>query len=55
MRVYSLLPVAVLLAATPLALRAQLPVPAQAQTATPSTVIPLDRVVAIVGDVPITQ
>ena len=50
---------AVLLAAAPppLALSAQqpVPVPAQARTTVATTVIPLDRVVAIVGDVPITQ
>ena len=60
MRAHSLLPVAALLVAAPILplhpLGAQqVAVPAQAQTSLASSVIPLDRVVAIVGDVPITQ
>jgi peptidyl-prolyl cis-trans isomerase SurA len=56
MRLQPLVSVAVLLAAAPFAAPAQqIPVPAPAQATTATTVIPLDRVVAIVGDVPITQ
>jgi peptidyl-prolyl cis-trans isomerase SurA len=56
MRLQHLLSAAVLLIAAPLALRAQqVPVPAQSRTTAAVTVIPLDQVVAIVGDVPITQ
>ena len=48
--------VAALVAALPLAASAQqLPVPASAQTTAAITVIPLDRVVAVGGEVPITQ
>ena len=54
MRLPHLLSAAVLVAAIPLASSAQVPVPANSQTGT-ATVIPLDRVVAVVGDVPITQ
>jgi len=47
---------AVVAAALPLAASAQqVPVPANSQTTAAVTVIPLDRVVAVVGDVPITQ
>jgi peptidyl-prolyl cis-trans isomerase SurA len=56
MRLPLLASVAAFLAALPLAATAQqVPVPANTPTSAVSTVIPLDRVVAIVGDVPITQ
>ena len=45
---------ALLAAATPVAVRAQQPAP-QAQASTATQAIPLDRVVAVVGDVVITQ
>jgi peptidyl-prolyl cis-trans isomerase SurA len=54
MRLPHLLSAAALVAALPLASSAQVPAPANSQT-TSVTVIPLDRVVAVVGDVPITQ
>jgi peptidyl-prolyl cis-trans isomerase SurA len=51
------LPAAVLLAAAPVALHAQQPTPASplAQPSTTTQSIPLDRVVAVIGDVVITQ
>jgi peptidyl-prolyl cis-trans isomerase SurA len=51
------LPAAVLLAAAPVALQAQQPTPAAplAQPSTTTQSIPLDRVVAVIGDVVITQ
>jgi peptidyl-prolyl cis-trans isomerase SurA len=54
MRLPHLLSAAALVAALPFVSPAQVPVPANSQTGT-ATVIPLDRVVAVVGDVPITQ
>jgi len=56
MRHSILVSAAAVLAALPLAASAQqVSVPANSQTTAPTTVIPLDRVVAVVGDVPITQ
>jgi peptidyl-prolyl cis-trans isomerase SurA len=47
---------AAMVAALPLAASAQqVPVPANTQTTAATSVIPLDRIVAIVGDVPITE
>ena len=46
---------AALLAAAPAAMQAQTPAPPAAQLSTATQAIPLDRVVAIVGDVVITQ
>ena len=54
MRLHTLISAASLLAAIPALASAQVPASAQSQTAAVS-VIPLDRVVAVVGDVPITQ
>jgi peptidyl-prolyl cis-trans isomerase SurA len=56
MRLSLQLSAAVLLAAAPVAMPAQQPAPtAVATTSTPTRAIPLDRVVAVVGDVVITQ
>ncbi len=55
MRLHSLLSVAGLVAAAPLALHAQTPAPAAQPVGATVQSIPLDRVVAIVGDVVITQ
>jgi peptidyl-prolyl cis-trans isomerase SurA len=56
MRLPHLVSAAALVAALPLAASAQqIPVPANSQTTATASVIPLDRVVAVVGDVPITQ
>src|SRR6478735_4844467 len=55
MRLHTLISAATLLAAVPaIAPAQQVTAPAQSQT-TVVSVIPLDRVVAVVGDVPITQ
>ena len=55
MRLPYLLFAAAFVAAMPLAALAQQPVPSNTQNVVAATVIPLDRVVAVVGDVPITQ
>lgn len=53
MRLHTLISAASLLAAVPAL--AQVPAPAQSPSTAAVSVIPLDRVVAVVGDVPITQ
>ena len=56
MRLHTLISAATLLAAVPVVAPAQqVTAPAQSQTTPVVSVIPLDRVVAVVGDVPITQ